>query len=335
MPQTIHQHHLTDPWRFRYSPKDHIPGYQGGGVAFQAFGTQETGSVPVYELRANDPVRYQLSTNPNVGQGWKNPQVAFYALDSKRAGAVPVYAHLPASRSMYRYLYSMEPKIGDTSWSRASEHPVFYALPPDLALSFHLKGMDYAHPSPADSDMRPQVLRTQTFENRSPSTITETFKVTEEKTEVFTLGFAESLMIGAKAEFEAGLPLVGSATVEAKTELTIESNQEWTQSTKKSYEITDTIKVDGWTSVTATAIINWADDFSTPFTMKIAVRGGSSRGKLNGQEIEELLKLSGFSGSVDEVRNQEVRVSIRGKLEGAFGVRTLVKAEGERIEGRG
>jgi hypothetical protein len=60
-------------------------------VQFYAFrdGSNEPELRPVYRFRADNPPRYRLHMDPNLGQGWGQGAVAFYAWPTPGPGRVP------------------------------------------------------------------------------------------------------------------------------------------------------------------------------------------------------------------------------------------------------
>jgi phospholipase C len=76
----INQYHATDPWRYYYnisSNNDH--NWINDGPVFTAFGTQVTGTIPIYQYYATDPWRYYYSTSSSNDYDWSNDGIVFYA----------------------------------------------------------------------------------------------------------------------------------------------------------------------------------------------------------------------------------------------------------------
>lgn len=85
--------------------------------------------VKVYKYYAEDrnPWRFQYSTNPNAGNGWRNAGLAFQAPASSESGAVSVLQY--RAEDPWRYAYStktQDPEFTKSGW--ISEGVAFHAL---------------------------------------------------------------------------------------------------------------------------------------------------------------------------------------------------------------
>ncbi|MBW0432157.1 hypothetical protein HGB47_00840 [Leptospira yasudae] len=114
-PRPVYQYEYTDMYGsqvFYYSMSETIPApWVSNGIAFYAFNSQRTGTVPVYQYYAVDAggrYRFMYSTNlycpVGTDCGWYNGGPAFYAFPNARSYTRSVYAYVvdsPQQRFFY------------------------------------------------------------------------------------------------------------------------------------------------------------------------------------------------------------------------------------------
>ena len=115
--------HKADKQRYYYDTQIHNNnGWSEGEVAFYAFTTQKSGTIPIYRHRATDPERYSYDTKINNNYGWGKGEVAFYAYANQAPGTVPIYKH--QVKNPYRYFYSTAKNM--LGWT--FDEVAFYAI---------------------------------------------------------------------------------------------------------------------------------------------------------------------------------------------------------------
>ncbi|MGD8782060.1 MAG: RICIN domain-containing protein [Ignavibacteria bacterium] len=161
-------------------------------------------------------------------------------------------------------------------------------------------------------------------ENSSGATITKSIEKSMTKESTFEWGFTETLAVGITTGYEAKVPLFGGAETELSVEFTMEAHQTSTVSKSETYVMSDSIEVPPNTTVYVTGYFDWSDDITYPFTSLVLVSGtaDTTEGdrKLTTTEIKSILKSQGFNGEVQQERENEVVVSIKGNFSGCFGM---------------
>jgi C1A family cysteine protease len=120
----VYEYRVTNPWRYQYSTNPDIKdGWVRTGVAFFAFGANQSGVVPVYQCHATHPWRYQYSRQGCTGADWTNDGTAFYAYATQVEGTIPVYQYV--ATAPWRYQYSTDSNVGN-GWT--NEGVAFYVF---------------------------------------------------------------------------------------------------------------------------------------------------------------------------------------------------------------
>lgn len=116
----IYKHHATTPYRFYYDKQalQKTSAWSEGEVAFYAYETKMSGTIPIYMHRAlvsevTDHYYYDKQVQPKSSY-WGAGEVAFYAHGTEMPGAIPIYVH-QASRPE-RYFYDSQIP-NNSSWS--------------------------------------------------------------------------------------------------------------------------------------------------------------------------------------------------------------------------
>eukprot|EP01006_Ploeotia_vitrea_P044464 TRINITY_DN66831_c7_g6_i2.p1 TRINITY_DN66831_c7_g6~~TRINITY_DN66831_c7_g6_i2.p1 ORF type:complete len:355 (-),score=69.87 TRINITY_DN66831_c7_g6_i2:5-1030(-) len=165
--------------------------------------------------------------------------------------------------------------------------------------------------------------------NPSKATIEETVSMSIEKENTCTVGFTETLEVGAETEVSVDIG-IASGSQKFSINASVGSSQETSTSEKKTYSVEQKVTVPPETGVDVTGIVKFANDWSTPMTSDFKVTGtadgtGPEHQKvLNGLELEAILKSKGFSGTVLETGNDYINVRLTGTVKASFGIETVI-----------
>ncbi len=112
----------------RYRLDTHIAPYNStwgtGEIAFVAYNTHITGTVPVYRHQALNVSSYFYYDTNKIGKpDWSDGEIAFYAYPAKVPGSVPVYQHT-APGTTERFYYDTN-DFNNSGWSKGEV--AFYA----------------------------------------------------------------------------------------------------------------------------------------------------------------------------------------------------------------
>ena len=174
------------------------------------------------------------------------------------------------------------------------------------------------------------IISKQVWKNDSPAKISETIKHSITKTSTFQWGLKETLKTGIKCEFSANIPFIASAKTEVSVEMGLEAHQTWSNTVSETYEVLRQVTLDQRSAIEVHAYIDWADDFKTPFTLKMWVSATADARSgpdypLSSEQLESLLKEAGFSGKIiDNSVPNKLLVSISGEFSGSYGMTTHV-----------
>jgi hypothetical protein len=178
----------------------------------------------------------------------------------------------------------------------------------------------------------PDIIWTASVQNDSKATIRQHIEKTISRASTFEFSFSESLSASISAEFEAGVPLIGSSKVSVGLELGFTATQTWTKTETLTYGVNSDVEIPPDTSAHLLATIDWLDNAVVPFTMVLRIKAKDIDKKpLDNGQLEGLLRATGFNGKIinNTIPNQLI-VSIDGTLSGAWGINsTLILTEPE------
>lgn len=180
----------------------------------------------------------------------------------------------------------------------------------------------------------PDIIWTASVQNDSKATIRQHIEKTISRASTFEFSFSESLSASISAEFEAGVPLIGSSKVSVGLQLGFTATQTWTKTETLTYGVNSDVEIPPDTSAYLLATIDWLDNAVVPFTMVLRIKARAIDGKpLDSGQLEGLLRATGFNGKIinNPIPNQLI-VSIDGALSGSWGINsTLILTEPETI----
>ena len=127
----------------------------------------------------------------------------------------------------------------------------------------------YGTQQPLDA---PGFVYTQEFHNDTDLEQSSTFQREESTTATFSWSLKEGLKVGIKVSGSVGLPLVAEGKVEASTELSFEATQTKTESKTQKWTVSQPIKVQPRSSVTATMTVD-EKKYDIDFTSDIRISG--------------------------------------------------------------
>ncbi|MFZ6743702.1 hypothetical protein ACO0LC_10785 [Undibacterium sp. JH2W] len=121
----VYLHSIDEPVRYYYDTNlAGASGWSEGQIFFQAYTTQEPGTVAIYRHFAKDPDRYYYDTNLHNNAGWSEGSIAFYAYEQQQGNTVPIYRHNAPDPD--RYYYDTNPQ-NHSGWGDGTI--AFYAYP--------------------------------------------------------------------------------------------------------------------------------------------------------------------------------------------------------------
>lgn len=147
----------------------------------------------------------------------------------------------------------------------------------------------------------------------------------------FAWSFNETLAVGMKVEWEAGVPF---ASIGGKQEFSINaevsSGQEWSKSSEENYGITESLVFKEPGLYDVKAWVDWVDNIKVPFSFKAHIEGDVDGQKAHGVLLKTLLgnpELNrNFNGRILESNENSIIISISGTFLGTYGIKTYIKA---------
>ncbi|CAF1188808.1 unnamed protein product [Rotaria sordida] len=177
------------------------------------------------------------------------------------------------------------------------------------------------------------IIRNQTLNSTHTESITHSIT----RTNSFTYSFKESLKYLSGLSFKAEIPFISTnsgSTIDMKSELGGESQQQWTQTRQETYSISKTITVPPNECIEVKSFVQWIENISIPFKAKIKVSGRCHRLRsddgqiienqpMNRDLIEQYLKMNSFQGQILSYAEDNVLMAeLAGVFTGSYGLGT-------------
>ncbi|CAF1116241.1 unnamed protein product [Rotaria sp. Silwood1] len=177
------------------------------------------------------------------------------------------------------------------------------------------------------------IIRNQTLNSTHTESITHSIT----RTNSFTYSIKESLKYLSGLSFKAEIPFISTnsgSTIDMKSELGGESQQQWTQTSQETYSISKTITVPPNECIEVKSFVKWIENISIPFKAKMKISGRCHRLRSdNGQIVEnqpmdrdliqQYLKMNSFQGQILScTEDNVVMVELTGTFKGSYGLGT-------------
>jgi hypothetical protein len=169
--------------------------------------------------------------------------------------------------------------------------------------------------------------------NNAGTEITETVSKTITQSSTFEWGLEETLMVGAAAEVSAEVPFFGQGKATFKTELTLKSHQKWVKTESEAYTFTEQVKVLPHQSVKVNGYMDWAENYTTPYTLTLRVEMladtvDGNQSSLSSEQITQILKQAGCTGIItSNADGESVEVALKGRFSGSYGMKSYMDVQ--------
>lgn len=317
----LYEYNAEGPYRCQYTSNPNLGfGWTKGGIAFYAYEEQQSDTVPIYGYYAENPYRYLYSRNPNLGFGWTKVGIAFYAHKEQQSGTLPIYQY--HAEKPYRGLYSSNPNLG-FGWTKGEV--AFYAVPGEIQWKYTFDSITY------NESLRPptqqDLVHEKTIRNKSTkSEIQQTVTFSTTKSSTFEWGLTQTLSVGSKLGFEAGVPF-GEVSGEFSIELDLGAHQTWTETQQKEIIFEEKVTVPAGDSVSVKGFVDFAENVVTPFKLKVRISAKSGNAILRGNQIGQIFKQMNPDATIENTLNDKIIASLRGEFFGSYAIDTSTEVE--------
>lgn len=219
-----------------------------------------------------------------------------------------------------------------------------HSLVPAMKIDVNMYDFKFTRP-PGDElakhTSQKAMIDAYTINNNSPGTVSRAVKVSEKVKSEFSWGLSESLSLGSKVKGKAGIPLIAEGEVEASIDIEVGSNQDWTTSEEKSFEMSYNVNIPANTQVEISAWYDMIKGISMEYTATFEITGKTSRISVfndivpdtpaTGLMIRNHLKYMNFDGEIVAIKDDRVIAKYKGTMTASVGVRGRLNVNGETV----
>eukprot|EP01084_Bolivina_argentea_P160914 280169_1 len=148
--------------------------------------------------------------------------------------------------------------------------------------------------------------------------------------ESFAFGFSQTIGVGIETEIQAGIPLIGSATVTVSASFEFSASQEWTTTQEKDFRTGYSFKPEEIGIYEVGMMCYVVRDQALPFTASVFIIGKTDdidETSYTGNQIASILQYRGSDVTITEIGSNYVKATITGSVRASFGVNTNTYSE--------
>ncbi len=227
-----------------------------------------------------------------------------------------------------------------------SEQPAAYRYEFLPAIKVRINMYNFEFTEPMDDEIAKHtsekgLIDAYSINNNSPGTLSRSVSVSESVTDTFSWGFSEKFSIGTKIKATAGIPFLAEGEMETSFSFEIGAKQDTTNSVKKEFQMSYTVKVPPNSSVKISAWYDLIKGIAMDYTATLEITGKTERVTIfndvvqdtpaSGIMIRKHLDLTNFDGKIVEIREHSVIASFKGTMVASVGVRGRLNVNDETV----